>query len=198
MSIEKLEKRIVDKYQREADLFLEEEKKKIEQELEQFKKQKKEAFEIAFQKFLSDLEKEKQREIDQVTLDMERKLLEKKRDILDNLFLQVEEEIVSLDKEAYVDFLKKLIIRDAPLGKSTLFVNKRDHRFFNKKLIDKINKELGEDRSIELSSETIDIKGGCIIKSSEVEIDDSIHSLVEELRERIEIDVAKELFKENE
>ena len=198
MSIEKLEKRIVDKYQREADLFLEEEKKKIEQELEQFKKQKKEAFEIAFQKFLSDLEKEKQREIDQVTLDMERKLLEKKRNILDNLFLQVEEQIVSLDKEVYVDFLKKLIIRDVPLGKSTLFVNKRDHKFFNKKLIDKINKELGENKSIELSPETVNIKGGCIIKSSEVEIDDSIHSLVEELRERIEIDVAKELFKENE
>ncbi len=194
MGIEKLEERIVKKSQREATLFLEKEKRKIKQELEQFEKQKNEEFEADFQKFLVNLENEKQRKIDQATLDMERKLLEEKRNILDNLFLQVEDQIVSLDEDSYIRFLESLIIKDAPSGKSILFVNKRDHKLFDKRIIDEMNKKLGKNKSIGLSPEIINIKGGCIIKGSEVEIDDSIHSLVQELREKMEIDIAKKVF----
>jgi len=117
---------------------------------------------------------------------LERILLEEKRTLLDALFLQVEDQISSIKKDLYLNFVKKLILRDAPIGESILFVNKRDYKFFQK-----------SKRGIKLSKKTIDIKGGCILKGNEIEVDDSISSLVGELREEEEIVVAKELFKES-
>ncbi len=198
MSIEKLKKRIEDKATEEAKLFLDNEKKKNLEELKKFKEIKNKEFLIKIEKLLNDIESEAKKKIDQEERRLERSLLEEKRILLDTLFLQVEDRISSIKKDLYLNLIKKLILRDAPIGESVLFVNKRDYKFINEKFIDDINKEFKKSkRSIKLSTKVIDIKGGCILKGSEIEVDDSISSLVGELREKEEIDVAKELFKES-
>ncbi len=60
-----------------------------------------------------------------------------------------------------------------------------------------MKKELGESRESVISEQTVDIKGGCIIKGEEVEINDSIEVILEDLKEKYEIEISKELFKEN-
>ncbi|MCD6106853.1 MAG: hypothetical protein J7J57_01345 [Caldisericaceae bacterium] len=198
MSIKKLEKRIEDKAIEEAKLFLNNEKKKNIEELKKFKESKEKELSIRVGKLLSDMENETKKRIVQEIRKLERILLEEKRTLLNALFLQVEDQISSIKKDLYLNFVKKLILRDAPIGESILFVNKRDYKFFNKKFIDDINEELQKSkRGIKLSKKTIDIKGGCILKGNEIEVDDSISSLVGELREEEEIVVAKELFKES-
>jgi len=197
MSIEKLKKRIEDKAIEEAKLFLDNEKKKNLEEFKKFKESKEKELSIRVGKLLSDMESETKKRIVQETRKLERILLEEKRTLLDALFLQVEDQISSIKKDLYLNFIKKLILRDAPIGESILLVNKDDYEFINKKFIDNINEELQKSkRGIKLSEKTIDIKGGCILKGSEIEVNDSISSLVGELREKEEIDVAKELFKE--
>ncbi len=198
MSIKKLEKRIIDKATEEAKLFLDNEKKKNLEELKKFKEIKNKEFSIRIEKLLSGIKNEAKKKIDSEERKLERSLLEEKRILLDTLFLQVEDKIFSIRIGLYLNLIKKLILRDAPIGESVLFVNKRDYKFINEKFIDDIDKELKKSkRSIKLSTKVIDIKGGCILKGSEIEVDDSISSLVEELREKEEIDVAKELFKES-
>lgn len=198
MSIKKLEKRITDKATEEAKLFFDNEKKKNLDELKKFKEIKNKEFLMRIEKLLRDIESEAKKKIDQEERKLERNLLEEKRILLGTLFSLVEDRISSIKKDLYLNFIKKLILRDAPIGESVLLINKRDYKFINKKFIDDINKELQKSkRSVKLSTKVIDIKGGCILKGSEIEVDDSISSLVGELREKEEIDVAKELFKES-
>ena len=198
MSIKKLEKRITDKATEEAKLFFDNEKKKNLDELKKFKEIKNKEFLMRIEKLLRDIESEAKKKIDQEERKLERNLLEEKRILLGTLFSLVEDRISSIKKDLYLNFIKKLILRDAPIGESVLLVNKRDYKFINKKFIDDINKELQKSkRSVKLSTKVIDIKGGGILKGSEIEVDDSISSLVGELREKEEIDVAKELFKES-
>jgi vacuolar-type H+-ATPase subunit E/Vma4 len=199
MSIKKLEKRIKDKATEEAKLFLDNEKKKNLKELKKFKEIKNKESLRRIEKLIGDIKSEEKKKIDQEERKLERSLLEEKRILLEDVFLQVEDRISSLGKNLCLNLIKKLILRDAPLGESVLFVNKRDYGFINKKFIDDINEELGKSkRSIKLSTKVIDIKGGCILKGNEIEVDDSISSLVGELREKEEIDVAKKLFMESE
>ncbi|MEA3313618.1 MAG: hypothetical protein U9Q18_04500 [Caldisericota bacterium] len=197
MSIEKLKKRIEDKAIEETKLLLDDEKKRNLEEFKKFAESKEKEFSIRLGKLLSDMESETKKRIAQETRKLDRILLEEKRTLLGALFLQVENQISSIKKDLYLNLIKKLILRDAPLGESILLVNKHDYEFIKKKFIDNINKELQKSkRNIKLSKKTINIKGGCILKGSEIEVDDSISSLVRELREEEEIVAAKELFKE--
>ena len=197
MSIEKVEERIINKGKKEAESFLSEEKAKIDKEKKLFAASKKEEFEAKFKEALLKIENEAKRKVDQKKIEADREILSKKRAMIDELFELVMKKLSSLDSKTYKKFMEGLILRDAPKGSSVILVNKKDVSLFNENFISSLNKKLGKDRKVSLSSVTVDIKGGCILKGNEVEIDDSMETLLSDERELEEISIASDLFGEH-
>jgi V/A-type H+-transporting ATPase subunit E len=196
MGIENIKQRILDKAKSEASLLISKEKEKIKEEKKAFEEQQKLLFSQKEEKELEKIQSELKKRIEQENLKKDRLLLEKKKYLLDKFFLEIEEKIADLPEKQYKEFLVDLILRDAPKGRSLLFVREKDKKLFTKKLLLEINNKLGNDREIILSEEPANIKGGFILKGAEVEIDDSVEMLVKDLREKEEIVIAKKLFGE--
>ncbi len=197
MSIEKVKERIINKGKKEAESFLSEEKAKIDKEKKLFAISKKEEFEAKFKEALFKIENEAKRKVDQKRIEADREVLSKKRAMIDELFELVMKKLSSIDSKTYKKFIEGLILRDAPKGSSVILVNKKDVSLFNENFISSLNKKLGKDRKASLSSATVDIKGGCILKGNEVEIDDSMETLLSDERELEEISIARDLFGEH-
>jgi V/A-type H+-transporting ATPase subunit E len=196
MGIENIKQRILDKAKSEASLLISKEKEKIKEKKKAFEEQQKLLFSQKEEKELEKIQSELKKRIEQENLKKDRLLLEKKKYLLDKFFLEIEEKIADLPEKQYKEFLVDLILRDAPKGRSLLFVREKDKKLFTKKLLLEINNKLGNDREIILSEEPANIKGGFILKGAEVEIDDSVEMLVKDLREKEEIVIAKKLFGE--
>ena len=197
MSIEKVEERIINKGKKEAEIFLSEEKAKIDKEKKLFDVSKKEEFEKKRKEALLKIENEAKRKADRRKLEADREILSKKREMIDELFEAAIKKLSSLDLKTYKKFVEGLILKDAPKGKSIVMVNKKDISLFTDSILSSLNKKLGKDREISLSSKTVNIKGGCILKGNEIEIDDSIETLLSDEREQDEISIANDLFGED-
>jgi len=197
MSLDKVHARIMEKANLEASKIIEEVKAEIYKEIENFRKEQELKFEEAKKKVFIDLRNRFKMKLDVERINLERADLIEKREILDALFRKVEEELLSINSDQYFKFLSSLLKRDIPAGKSTIFLNKKDLEVYGKKLSNFLKKELSKSRESVISEQNVDIKGGCIIKGEEVEINDSIEVILEDLKEKYEIEISKELFKEN-
>lgn len=197
MSLDKVHARIMEKANLEASKIIEEVKAEIYKEIENFRKEQELKFEEAKKKVFIDLRNRFKMKLDVERINLERADLIEKREILDALFRKVEEELLSINSDQYFKFLSSLLKRDIPAGKSTIFLNKKDLEVYGKKLSNFLKKELSKSRESAISEQNVDIKGGCIIKGEEVEINDSIEVILEDLKEKYEIEISKELFKEN-
>ena len=197
MSLNKVHARIIEKANLETYKIIEEVKADIDKEIENFRKDQELKFEEAKKKVFIDLGNTLKMKLDVERINLERADLIEKREILDALFRKVEEELLSINSDKYLKFLSSLLKRDIPAGKSTIFLNKNDLEAYGKKLSNFLKKELGKSRESVISEQNVDIKGGCITKGEEVEINDSIEVILEDLKEKYEIEISKELFKEN-
>ncbi len=194
MSIEDIKKRILDKAESEANLIVNKARERIKEEKNTFENEQKAIFSERAQKEIEKIRSDLKKRIDQEKLKESRAILKKKNELLEGLFSEVIEKIASLPKKQYKKFLVDLIMRDAPKGKSVLFLNKKDMGLFTEKVISEINKSLGKEREITLGTHTVDIKGGFMLKGEEVEIDDSLETIVKDVKEKEEIRISKELF----
>ncbi len=194
MSIEKVKEKILSTAEKEAEDYLSRIKEEIDSERKAFIEKKEAEFKEKFEKALHRIEEEKRKKLDSEKLLFERKTLSVKRKFIDEVFSLALEKISSLDKEKYQKFLTALVVKDAPKGKSELVLNERDKKTFGKKVVSEAKKHLGKDREIILSGKTANIKGGCIIRGNEIEIDDSLETLISDEREKSEIEIAKKLF----
>ncbi len=194
MSIDKVKEKILLKAEKEAEEILSRAKAEIEKEKNIFLEEKRKEFDERFEKAVRKIENELKRKIDQEKLLADRKILEVKRKFIDDVFERVMEKLTSMKKDDYLKFLENLIVKDAPVGESEIILNEKDKKLFSKSLIERINKKIGKERKVKLSNKIAEIKGGCIIRGNEVEIDDSFETLVNDERERSEIETAKQLF----
>ncbi len=194
MSIEKVKEKILSKAEKEAKEILTRAKAELDKEKALFLQEKSEEFERRFEKAVRDIENEIKRRIDQEKVLADRKVLAVKRKFIEETFTLVAEKLGSMKKRDYLKFLENLIIRDAPMGESELILNERDRKLIDGKLLEKINKKLGKNRQVKLSEKTVEIRGGCLMRGNEIEIDDSFETLINDERERSEIEIVKKLF----
>ena len=194
MSVEEIKKRILNKAESEANLIVNKARERIKEEKNTFESEQKTIFSERTQKEIEKINSELKKRIDQEKLKESRAILKRKNELLEGVFSEVIEKIASLPKAQYKKFLIDMIVKDAPKGKSVLFLNKKDMGLFPEKVISEVNKSLGKGREIVLGTHPVDIKGGFILKGEEVEIDDSLETIVKDVEEKEEIRISKELF----
>jgi len=194
MSIEKVQERIVENANLKASLVIKNEEDKLNNLMQAFLKEIQRDFKQKKAKLFEEVDKEFKRKAEIETLGLERAVLVKKTELLDEFFNAVMDKLLNMKDEDYYSLLCKLIEQNVIKDGCEVLLNERDYLRFAKKLSNFLDKSYG--KNVKLSERNINIKGGCIIIGKEVQFDNSFESIVKELRESSEVEINKSLFKE--
>jgi len=177
---------ILEKYRQQA--------KKLLDEFEAYKAQK---LAEAEEKAKVELERTKQRQIDHAKSVAAKKILAKKRELLDRLYQLVRKKIEELPKNKYKKLFAELI---AKLGvESGKILVSADEKVFDKDFADMVAKAVSEASSENAKFEVERIEGnfrGLYLDCGKVRYDLTVDAIMESLRERTESTVVKKLFGE--
>ncbi|MCX7778859.1 MAG: V-type ATP synthase subunit E [Patescibacteria group bacterium] len=138
---------------------------------------------------LAETEAEVQKRIQQtqIRLNLETKnlLLQKKQEILDNIYQEVLDELSNLSDSDYQKLILNLLKRCPERGE---IIPAQNRERVTEKAIAESKKKF------HLAKKSLAIKGGFIFSSENLEIDNSFENLIKIIREKTEIEVSKILF----
>jgi V/A-type H+-transporting ATPase subunit E len=136
------------------------------------------------------LETEKKRILGMTKLSVRNELLITRRQILDSLFDDALESLVSKPEDEYLGLVSKLLsLTEVKDGE--LVLGHKEERI-GQQFLSKVNSELSA--NFVLSSDQRDIRGGFILSRGQIEIDCSFNAILNVGRERIELELAKLVF----
>jgi len=197
MSVEKIVEKILEDARAEAQRTLEE----AEREAAKIEAQSEAEAERVRASILKDAQEKAERRARQVLaearLEAKRRVLSARRKALERVFAEALRRLRRLPEEAYVELLKRLIVQAAETGREEIIVSPDDRAKLPASFLREVNEELrkrGKPGELTLSREMRPLGGGVVLRSSRVEINASFPVLIERVRERLEIDVAKMLF----
>lgn len=144
---------------------------------------------VSYKKRLFDLEKRQA-------------LLTTKQEVIDNIFEEVVNRIIKLEKKDLLNYVVKLIKSEQYSGDEVILVNKDDYKKYLKALstnkesdlveLDLLNKELKT--SFKLSNRPVDIPNGFIVEGQDFDLNFTFEQIVSKLRKENEKLIAEELF----
>lgn len=122
-------------------------------------------------------------------LEIRKDILATKRKINDSIFEKALDALVN--REDYPGMIKWLLKEISESNEGEVIIGEKEARI-DKGFINKFNTEFKT--RFTLLEERRPIKGGFILRMGKVEIDDSFETLIEEQREKLEIELGKMLF----
>ncbi|MDF2880941.1 MAG: hypothetical protein K0R54_1498 [Clostridiaceae bacterium] len=180
--IQKEEQREIDKYIKEKETTINEEKAKIQNEEEKIVREIEKKAELKANEIIA---KEK--------LIKQQALINLKESIIKSIMLEIKDQLVHYTKtQQYFDFLKKEMIKVLDTlqpGEYNLFLTERDINEYKDSLNEVISKHNGFNISIKINP--IDLIGGFIIENGNgrVRIDNSLLEKLEENKENVGVKV---------
>ncbi|KRQ87329.1 V-type proton ATPase subunit E [Caloramator mitchellensis] len=139
----------------------------------------------------------KERIISKAKMQVRDMMLKQKQDSIDNVFNLVIQKINSMDINSYKEFIKKIILNNVEFGDEEIVVSAKDKERIDNSLIAEINSILvqnGKMGSITLSPDTANISSGFIMRRKGLEINCTIESIIRNLRDEIETEIANIIF----
>jgi len=152
---------------------------------------------------------EGQRIIAETRIDVRRKKMDAQEEAIAASFEEAKKVLEELaekgkrDNLVYKDIMFDLIASASEVvagNKLELVFNQRDSKTFNKEMLreasELVKKRSGRDISLALTDETIQYLGGVVVRDMEkqVEVDNTLETRLNRLKESIRVDVAKILF----
>ncbi len=183
MSIERIRNYILDNAQKEAGLIIKKAEDQFHAEVHKARLSLEKQYQEKLQGDEKRLEDEIKQAINALKNDYRMKLLEMKNGLIDDIFARAIHHIQSLSDSDYLSLLKRWM-GNIPLHlEGQIFVNEKDLNRIAGDFVHDINK----DRKIRIivSTKTIDIKGGFILKARNYEIDYSLETMVKNLRPKL-------------
>jgi V/A-type H+-transporting ATPase subunit E len=123
-------------------------------------------------------------------LDVKKIILKAKHSVLDAAFVNAESKVLKLSDKEYKTFIKKLITSYAENGDIVL-ISENDRKKIDKTFIDDISKSSGLKLGFDYSD---DFNGGVILQSNICNKNLTLETLMKQIRENIESEVASILF----
>lgn len=115
-----------------------------------------------------------------------------KQEMVTKSFDMALNQIISLPKDQYIAFLKRLALQASSTGDEEVLLNARDRESVGEELLSAINSEPG--KALTLSDETRDIAGGLLLRRGNVEANCSAELLVDLSRSELSSKLANVLF----
>ena len=166
------------------------EQAKLSKQLEEYKKQT----EVLAKKAGED---EESHILAAARMDIAKQLLAEKRKILDEAFKKARQQLQDLPDEEYRALFTKMMLETVETGDEEVIVDKNENRI-NQDFIDKVNQKLSSKVKghLKLSNQKQNIGAGFILKRGQIKTNVSLDVLLDQARKQLEIDLAKELFKD--
>ena len=121
--------------------------------------------------------------------------LAEKRRILDEVFEQTRRRLMQLADNEYLQLISKLLTEAVQRGDEEVIVDKNERRI-DENFIKQMNQKLGPDRkgNLRLSKDKEPIGAGFILKRGKIKTNASIDVLLNQARDNLETELAKQLF----
>lgn len=130
-------------------------------------------------------------------LESRKQKLKAKQEMVDEAFSKALDKLGKLPQVEYQTILSEMIVNSITSGDEEIILRPSDKTQLSRDFIDDINKKLaakGIKGNVRLSEESRDIKSGFILKSGDIEINNSFEAIIRMKRDEIEPDVIKMLF----
>lgn len=145
--------------------------------------------------------KEAARILSLAELEERRKILKEKINILEEVFSQALADLKARPKEEYQEIMKGLLVKAVNHGDEEVIVAKSDRDKLDEKFLKSVNEELrkmGKKGDLKLVGESEDFNGGLLLRKEKIETWCNLEVLLEMLKDDLEIEIAKLLFKPSE
>ncbi|MHC5060761.1 MAG: V-type ATP synthase subunit E [Planctomycetota bacterium] len=197
MDAEQVVEKILSEARAEADKLLAEARQKVseavtqqEKELAQYSAQTED---IAAQA----AEDKKARMLAAANMKIKKEYLAAKISLFDEVFGKVRQRIKGLSDGEYEQLIIELMTNAVQSGDEEVVVAAGEERI-NQSMIKQVNRKLGPGYrgNLTLASDKADIDGGFIMRRGRVQVNVSVEVLVAQARDRLELELAEELFGE--
>jgi len=135
-------------------------------------------------------------------LEYRKEILREKQELMEDCFQSALDELVNLPVEGYRAIIRKMLLNLATGSEERVLISPHDEKRIDQSFIDGINEELmkaGKQAHLKLDGPTPpNVRGGFILRTEEVEVDCSFGTLLSQLREELQAEVAGILFGEKE
>jgi len=130
-------------------------------------------------------------------MEIAKEFLAEKRKILDEVFAQAREQLLSLPDEQYRKLITDLMLKAVETGDEDVIIDTNENRI-DQELINQVNKQLRSNGkgNLRLSDQRQDLGGGFILRRGKIKNNVSFEVLLTQARRELEIELAKELFTE--
>jgi len=178
-----------DRIKSEAQEKLSAQKGRFENELDEYEKQTDELAKKAG-------EDKKAYMLAAARMELAKEYLAEKRRILDEVFQKARDKLLNLSDEQYKELMTRLMTDAVRTGDEEVIIGEQEGLIDNE-FIKQVNRRLGPDyhRNLKLSGQKQDITAGFILGRGRIKTNVSIDVLLNQVREQLDIELAKQLFK---
>ncbi|NQT84268.1 V-type ATP synthase subunit E [bacterium] len=128
-----------------------------------------------------------------------KEILKEKQKLMEDCFREALEELVNLPTEEYRPLIRKMLLKLVSSGDERILISSNDEQRIDQELIEGVNvdlKKAGKKGDLRFDGVSSSILGGFVLKTEEVEVNCSFGTLLAQLREELQSDVAGILFGE--
>ena len=136
----------------------------------------------------------KERILSSAFLKVRNNKLSAKQEVIKEVFEKSIDALSSISGDDFLGFIRNSILLLGEIGDQTLILNKDGMELVDLTFIYELNQSLGEKGNIKLSPNVGSFKGGFILESNGIEINNTYEALVSSLRDELEFEVARVLF----
>lgn len=127
-------------------------------------------------------------------IDCRKVILEKKQALIHSCFEKVIEQIIAMDEAAYLELLVNLG-KSTGLKEGQLIFNKKEKETIGAKVAAMLSQQV-DGGNFSLAEETRNVRGGYMLQTGKVYINNTVEALVEEKRDELSGEIAAMLFSE--
>jgi vacuolar-type H+-ATPase subunit E/Vma4 len=138
---------------------------------------------------------EERRLIVAAELELRKRLLERKRELLAEIYREARNGIEGLPAKDYLEMLRSLILRNTLTGREEIIVPEAQRELFGRSFVESLNRER-EGASLRIADEPGRFSWGVILCEGRRRVDLTIDVIFEQLAARIESRIAEALFAE--
>ncbi|EEH99052.1 V-type ATP synthase subunit E [Clostridium tertium] len=136
----------------------------------------------------------KERILSSASLKVRNNKLSAKQEVIKEVFEKSIDMLATISGDDFLRFIKNSILSLGEIGEQTLILNKDGMEVVDLTFIYDLNQSLGDKGNIKLSPNTGNFKGGFILESNGIEINNTYEALVSSLKDELEFEVARVLF----
>jgi V/A-type H+-transporting ATPase subunit E len=192
MSIENIIGKILAEAENESQRVLEEAGEKSRDILEKAEAQAEKIRKDSEVQAKEDASLLKSRRTSVAELEVRKMRLGAKQALISRCFDAALDQLANMEEAEYLEFLTSAILATGADG-GELLLNARDRKAIGEKLVKKIN-GTGKAGTLTLAEDTIDAKGGFVLRKGSVEMNSTLETMVNGIRESATPDVVKALF----